>query len=397
MNLRNTSLNALKTALLILISISLFSCEENPNDLGLTFITSDTTTTRYLDSELDTMQITSVNYKKYINNSTASAFFVGMYNGYVSKPLLKFSNIGPEFDSATVLSAILTMRYNNYAFKDSNGTIAFNVNKVLTNLNYSTITWDSVNSSNIGTKSLGTYSGSPTDTQTISVKLDNNFVKDWLEYAADTNYVNKNYGFMLSPEMSSTSIKGFYSFDNSAEVIPTVQIIISKLGDVDTLNLITSQYVTLTDAPSTIIPPERFVLQNGIAYRNILAFDLSKLPDNVIINNATLTFSIDNALTFTGPNPDRSVVVGMVLDSVTRIDSLFTTVALTSDSVVFTLSSAVFNGFVQRWNLGAIPQMGLSMKNVNESENLDYFVFYSPQASDISRRPRMRITYSLRN
>ncbi len=383
---------------LILTLPLLTSCENNPNNIGITFITSDTTSTRLLDSQLDTMQISYNNYKQFINTSTASSFMIGNYNGYISKSLLKFSSIGPEFDSAKVISAVLTMRYNDYFFKNEMGLTSFNIYRINTNLNFSTITFDSVNSSSFGTASMGSYSGSPVDTAAISITLNNQFVKDWLEYAADSNYAVKNYGFILSPDIASSAIKGFYSFNNSTELIPAIKIIISKNGALDTLNLVTSTYVTLSDAPSTIIPSDRFILQNGIAFRNILRFDLSKLPANVIINNATIEFTLDNTSSYITGSTDKSIFLAAVIDSINKTDSLSTQV-FPLDSVTYStlVSSSGINSVFQRWNSGVLPNLGFTMKNFSEIQNLDNFVFYPPTAADISKRPRLKIIYTIRN
>lgn len=386
--------------ILIFSAFTLISCEDNPNDLGLVFIPADDTTgVLYLDSELDTMNITNSNYKKFINNSVASSFMIGNYQNYQSKALLKFKDISPDYDSVTVTSATLTMKYNDYFFKDENGLTSFNIYRVNSNFNYSTVTWDSVTSSSIGTISLGSFNGTPQDTQSINITLDNQLAKDWLEAAADTGYINKNYGIAFIPDMSSSTIKGFYSNNNDANLIPYVSIYFLKNNVLDTITLITSEYVTLSDAPSGIIPQDRFILQNGIAYRNVLNFDLSKLPPNVIINNASLQFTLDNASSYiSGSTANKSIILAMVSDSVNRIDSVFTdpVQVFPQDSVTYVASSIRFNTIFQNWNSGILPNFGISMKSFFELQNLDYFVFYSPSASDISKRPRLKITYTPR-
>ncbi len=388
----------IKLVLLLFASYLLQGCENNPNDLGIKFIPpTDTTQTRYLDSQIDTMRITNSNYKKYINTSISNLMLVGNYQSYQSKALLKFTAINPDFDSSNIISAKLTLRYSNYYFKDPMGLTAFNIYRVNTNLNYSSVTFDSVNSSTFGTSSVGSFTGTPVDTQFVNITLNNQIAKDWLEYAADTNYVNKNYGVVLNPDKSSTTIKGFYSLNNINDLTPVVTIILTKNGTQDTLTLNTSEYVSLTDAPSTIIPPDRFILQSGIAYENILKFDLSKLPTNAIINNATLQFSLDNASSFiTSFTTDKRIVLGMVIDSVNHKDSLLTNI-FQLDSSTYSISTTTFNAVFQRWNSGNLPNLGITMKNYFELENLDEFVFYSPSASDITKRPRLKITYTLRN
>ncbi|HAY34473.1 MAG TPA: DNRLRE domain-containing protein [Ignavibacteria bacterium] len=339
------------------------------------------------------MNITSQNYKKYITNYLATKILVGRYQGYESNALLKFTNISPDYDSAVVISAKLTLKYANYFFKEKTGNTAFDVFKVLANYNYTTVTYDSLSASGIGNVSLGNYSGVVNDSQSIEITLDNQTVKDWLEYAADTNYSVKNYGIILMPALSSTTVKGFYSSGNPVDLVPFVSVVYSKNNVTDTIKLDISEYVSLSDAPPSIIPPDHFLLQNGIAYRNILNFDLTKLPPNVIINNATLEFTLDNSLSYITEETDKRVIIGMVIDSALKTDSIFTD-AFLLDSVKYSVS---LNPVFQRWNSGNLPNLGLTMKNLFELQNLDNFAIYSPSYPDVTKRPRLKITYTPRS
>lgn len=389
---------SVKLFLFLFTAVTLVSCENNPNSTGITFISpDDTLSTRVLDSQLDSMPITNKNYLNYINTSSSQNFLVGNYQNYTSKSLLKFVEINQDLDSASIVSAILTLKYNDYSFNNKSGLTSMNVYQMTTDFNYSTVLYDSVSSSNYGTVSKGSYSGTPTaDTQKVNITLNNQMVKDWLEYSADTSYPVKNYGMILLPDASSSTISGFYSFNNTTDLIPYITVIYSKNSVVDTANINISEYVTLSNAPPSIIPADRFVLQSGVAYRNVLNFDLSKLPYNVIINNVNLQFTLDSKNSIISSATDKRVVLGMVVDSVNNTDSIFVD-AFQSDSVTYVLSSTALNAIFQRWNSGVVQNLGLSMKNYFETQNMDHFVFFSPSSAEISFRPRIRITYTLRN
>ena len=378
----------------ILISVIYQSCANDPNDLGLNYISSnDTTGVRFLDSEADTMSITSTNYLNYINNHFADLIFTGKYQNYESKALLKFYNLPSDKDSAKIISAVLTLKYGNYYFKDKTGLTDFNVYKVISNLDYNTITFDSVSSSDFGNTTLGNYSGVVADSSSISLTLNNEMIKDWFEYSADTSYAVKNNGIVLSPNISSSALKGFYLINSNTDLMPKVKVVLSKNNVTDTVSLDASVGLSLSDAPASIIPNERFLLQNGIAYRNILKFDLTKLPSNVIINNVNLQFTLDKSASFISDNTDKRIVIGMVTDSVSKKDSLYNNASLL-DTITYSVN---LNQVFQRWNSGIMPNLGLTLKNIFELQNLDNFAIYSPSASDISKRPRLKITYTLRN
>lgn len=390
-----TSLPAKAAICFLMAMLAAFSgCENDPKDLGINYIPSiDTTGIRFLDSQADTMNITSYVYKKYINNYLAENLLVGKHQDYDSKALIRFYNVTPDYDSAEVLSAVLTFRYGGYYFREKGGNTSFNVNKILDSLDFRNITFDSVNSSQISTESYGSFNGIVPDSSFITITLDNNMIKDWLEYAADQSYPEKNYGVALVPTASSTTIKGFYLINNDVEFIPTIDVILTKNGVTDTIVLNTSDGLSLTDAPSSVIPSDKIFTQNGIAYRSIMNFDLTKLPSNVIINNATLQFTLDRANSFISENTDKRIVIGMVTDSVNKTDSLFID-AFLSDSIVYSVN---LNPIVQRWNSGIYTNQGITMKNYFELQNLDNFVIFSSADADISKRPRLKITYTLRN
>lgn len=380
----------------LLLSNVFTSCENDPTSVGITFIDpEDTTSTRVLDSQIDSMDITADNYKYYISTYTSNSFMIGNYQNYTSKSMLKFVEVSPDYDSAKVISAVLTLKYNGYFFQNDNGLTAFDVYKMNTDFNYPDVLYDSVSPANYGTVSQGSYLGTPSDTQQIKVTLNNSLASEWLEYAADTAYQFKNYGVMLLPNASSNTIKGFYSFVNTSDFIPYVTVILTKNGVQDTLTLNISEQVSLTDAPLSVVPADRFALQTGIVFRNVLKFDLSKLPPNVIINNVHFTFTLDSKNSFIQADADKRITIGAVVDSATKTDSLFTNVS-PEDSINYIASSTSLNGIFQRWNTGELPNLGLSMRTITESTNLDYFVFYSPSYTDAALIPRIRITYTPR-
>ena len=388
------SVKSIITLLAVSSILSFQGCENTPNDVGLNYIPgTDTTSVKFLDSETDTMAITSNNYEYYINTLLATNISVGRFQNYESKALLKFYTFPGDYDSADVLSAVLTLRYGDYSFQDKQGLTDFNIHRVVNNLNYSTITYDSVSASDFGSKVIGSFSSVVADSSSINIDLDPKVLKDWFEYAADTNFAVKNYGMALLPNLSSSVIKGFFEFNDNVDYVPTITALVSKNGTVDTVKLIASLGVTLSNVVSISIPQDEFIIQSGVAYRNILNFDLSKLPTNAIINNATLQFTLDNSNSFYSASSDKTITIGMVTDSVNKTDSLFTE-AFLRDTIVY---SVALNSVVQRWNSGIMPNLGISLRSQSEIQNLNYFTFYAPTYADITKRPRLSITYTLRH
>ncbi|MDD5361679.1 MAG: DNRLRE domain-containing protein [Ignavibacteria bacterium] len=368
------------------------SCENNPNELGLEFILSDTLGTKVLDSNRDTMQITHNNYKKFINTSASADFFVGKTQGYESKALLKFDGLSSAYQGGTVLSATLKFHYAKYAFTDSMGSVSFNMYPLNTNYNFTTITNDSFSTGSIGSTLIGTYTGAPTNYNEIAIPFDAQTAKNWLEYAADTSYAAKNYGMILMPNASSNTIKGFSKSIDT--LCPKLVIIVNKNNVTDTLtysSIGNSGAVSLIDAPSSIYMADRIVLQNGVMFGDIINFNISKLPGRVTINQAYLKIKLDKANSITAyTNP--GIYFAGVTDSVLKLSTGSIT-AIQEDSITY---SVTLNSIFQSWNYGVVANLGVRLFNLSESVNLDKLVFFGPSVQDTAKRPKLIIRYTPR-
>lgn len=378
----------------MLSSLAFYSCEEQISDLGQNFISPDDTLgTKILDSKTDSLTISVNNYKQFINTFLSTNMLIGNSMNYQSRTLLRFNNLPSNYDSATIVSAKVKLKYSNYFYKESNGTVSFDMFRLIKEFNYSTITNDSVTSADIDNTIRGSFSGNPTDSALISVNLDNQLAKDWLEYTADPNYPVRNRGIIMVPN-GGTAIKGFFSSRIEDENLrPVLEIILTKNSQTDTLTLRESESVSLSNAPNSVIMSDRIFLQSGVAFRSILNFGLSKLPSNVIINDALLTLTLDTVNSYISSVSDQRLVAAMITDSSTKTDSLgFITQNRVGDTY-----SIRFIFIMQNWNSGLMPNLGLALRNVSETSNMDVFTLFGPTYSDTSKVPRLRIRYTLRN
>jgi hypothetical protein len=388
-------LNQIIRIILVLLVITFplfYGCENNISDEGLSYISSDTIGTFLLDSQIDTMNVVSNNFIKYINTISSTNMLVGKYSNYESKSLLRFTGLPSVYDTTTVVSAKLNIRYNNTFYQDSLGITSFNIYSVNKYYDFTTLTYD-LFYNEIGTNVVGTYSGTPLDTSLITIPLDNQTVGDWLKYAHDTNYANKNHGIILLPNLSSTTIKALYS--SVSGFYPTITaVVLEPSGKYDTLTFSTSEFVSLNYVPQINTIPGRIIIQNGIAIKDILKFDISKLPGKVIINQATIEMKIDWANTFFTKGNDTRLTLNMLTDTSTLANDGITYYSLQTDTNTFVL---YIRESVQKWNNGTYPNLGVLLKNIYDYSNLDRYVFYGLDYPDASKRPRIKIRYSLRN
>ena len=377
----------------VILSFLTESCADNPSSLGIKFINpSETLGVKTFDSYIDTMQITTSNIRLYINTSSSGNLIVGKNSTYSSMGLVKFTGLPSNYDTSTVRNAVLKLQYRNYYYPvssaDSVGNIAFDVYTVQQNLNYTGVTYDSINSTSFGTVSQGNYSGSPShDTAKSNIILNNTLVTNWLKYTHDTTFSVKNYGVVLMPNNSSTTLKGFYSGSTSSSVSPVLQITFTSNND--TLNISSSQTVFL--ATTTINnPSDNFSLQAGISYVDIIKFNTSKLSPLIIVNDARLILTID---------PSHSVFTNQTKDSIAANFLTDTSYNFEPYSYIGALSANQFSLRViapfQRWIQGQ-NNYGLILRCYNQYSDLDLFSIFKETASDPSKRPRVIIKYSQR-
>lgn len=393
---------AVYVSFILALSIITNGCADDPSSLGLKFIPpGDTTGIKIFDSRIDTMPITFTSIRKYINTNTSGNLIVGQNNNnYSSKGLIKFTQLDNNHDSATVNSATLTLTYRNYYFPvstaDSLAQVSFDVYTVNQNMDYSTFTVDSIQTSTFGTTSQGNYTGIPTaDTQEVTISLNPSMVKDWLEYAANNSYPVVNNGMVLSPNPSSAVLKAFYSsIPGNGNVRPALTIISTKNGVTDTM--ITREGLTfslVTGTPASF--SEVFPVQSGIMYIENLKFNLSHIPSTATINDAQIFLSLDSINSKFTSQTVKRIAASYGSDTAGNSEqpiSYFYGDPLASGSNVYSIR--IINPF-QRWLQGQTNN-GLQLTSFNQNVDLDLFYFYNLTTADVNRRPYVIIKYTPR-
>ncbi|MBE2218716.1 MAG: DNRLRE domain-containing protein [Ignavibacteria bacterium] len=398
--------NAALASMFVIASLAIYTigCADDPSSLGLNFIPpGETTGVRIFDSFIDTLPITSENRIYYVNTSGSTNLMVGKTGAYESKGLLKFTNLIDTFDNSTVVSATLKMSYKNYYFPstmaDSLAQISFDVNKIEQSLDFSTMTYDSVNSSTFGTTSQGNYTGIPTaDSQEVTISLNTTMVNDWLKVAADTSYSVKNYGIVLTPNNSSAAIKGFYAAATGVDDKdrPELEIIVTKNGVTDTFSTISNGTISLSKTDFTP-SSETFNLQAGVSYVQVMKFDLSRMPQTATINDVQIFFSIDSLNSVISGQTTKAIYSQYINDSAGLKTDITTFEGGPSGSgqYMMRMVRAGVSSPFQRWLLGQ-TNYGLMLFAGGQALNLDRYVLYKETASDPAKRPRVIIKYTPR-
>ncbi len=140
--------------------------------------------------------------------------------------------------------------------------------------------------------------------------------------------------------------------------------------------------------------PERLILSSGTAYRSMMYFDISELPDGIAVNNASLTLYADPAASWPDHADSLDVNIYPLIDSLSqyfdvRADQAgLISARLDGDSVKINLTRYITN-----WNAGLFPNNGILIQSGLENQTLIHREFYGSSA-DSSLLPRLDIFYS---
>ena len=386
-------------SLVFLSAISIFfivSCNDSPTDLGTKFLSQDGVEVLKLDSSIDTINQTSYSFKNVFPLGSSSQLLLGKAENITSNVLLLFVFAIPDsikeelaLRNLTVIDSYVEMN-KNYSFGDSNAVFDYSVYKVNERWLSSTFTADSFAFLDYDNSIDLSFNRTTANDTVYSFHLDTTLTSSWLQNYVDTT-VSSNYGILLSPTDNTQKVLGFTAFNVNGQNDPRLRIVVQKPGAyIDTLvGYIASDIsVVLGDIPN--VGTENIVIQSSLTSEAKLIFDFSVVPEDVVINLATLTLTVDTLATKTGSSFSNRLSVYLLADSATN---------KLNPNFVYTLdrSGATFTGditnILRAWN-NRVDNQGLLIKSTLEFWGLETFVLKGSNAALIEQRPRLEIVYS---
>ena len=228
--------------------------------------------------------------------------------------------------------------------------------------------------------------------------LNTSVVKEWFKYQADTTTTPKNYGLIFKPKASTQKMCGFYSSDvtlDTSDVLLDLVLQNPSTGYIDTV-LISPTYDThvITKSTLPVSSSTDLFLEGSLALRGKLYFDISSVPRNSIISNATLELTVDASQTLDGSNTSDSVAVQTLADSTS-----FTLSKDSSYQVILVKNGNKYSGdigwMIQKWIRSDLyyTNQGLYLYLADEIKSAARIAFYGSKDSNKERRPRLKITY----
>jgi hypothetical protein len=285
----------------------------------------------------------------------------------------------------------------NYKYRSTTYPVVFNIVEVQRSWSQSSFTSDSLSSLTLGSKVIGTFSDSMNYTVTSIARLDTVEVRKWANSYIDTTAADF-YGFAIqAPSGVTNGIVGFSTFDSYTGYAPQIFIRYTKNGIRDSLTYYSGEdtYATKYTGPTTFSP---IVVRGGFGFRSKIRFDISSLVDKPIVNNAALELTLDtSASSFGGYSPD----------TVTALMAMSNTILDQSDSTIFVYGfrtttvagqppvySFKLTAIADRWVRSVKPNYGITLRWAAEYGTVEKAVFYSSANTDVTKRPKLKITYA---
>lgn len=386
-------------SLVFLTAISIFfmvSCNDSPTDLGTKFLSQDGVEVLKLDSSIDTINQTSYSFKNVFPLGSSSQLLLGKAENVTSNVLLSFVFAIPDSikeelaaRNLTVIDSYVEM-FRNYSFGDSNAAFDYSVYKVNERWVSATFTADSFAFLDYDNSIDLSFNRTTANDTVYSFHLDTTLTSSWLQNYVDTS-VASNYGILLSPTDNTQKVLGFTAFNVNGQNDPRLRVVVQKPGAyIDTLiGYVSSDLsVVLGDIPN--VGTENIVIQSSLTSEAKLIFDFSVIPEDVVINSATLTLTVDTLATKTGSGFSNRLSVYLLKDSATN--KLNTDIVYTLDRSGATFTGDITN-ILRAWN-NKVDNQGLLIKSTLEFWGLETFVLKGSNAPLIEQRPRLEIVYS---
>jgi hypothetical protein len=387
--------------LLSTVALIFISCNQTPTSVGVDLIADKSQIDfKQLDSYDANLTQRSSYYYELNYAGTAEYVMLGKIPYMESSILYHWDftladSIKTAFTdgSLRITSAWIQMR-PRYTIGDSNSNFDFSVYQVRNGWTSTTFTKDSVAQllyDAYDVKSNLTYDS------VYKFNVNTSVIKEWFKYIIDTTTTPKNYGLLFKPKQSVSKICGFYSADVTLDTSETlIHFVIEKpsTGYIDTISVSPDQdvhIVTHSTAPTT---GTNIYLEGTLPYRSKLFFDLSSLPKDIIVSNATLELTVDSTKSLDGSLTSDSIYVQTLADSAST--------KLTKDSSYYAILKRSGNKYsgdmawmVQKWIRSDLyyANQGISIALTDEINSCARIAIYGSSDSKKERRPRLKITY----
>ena len=357
--------------------------DDPPNPVGIGLVPS---ADRVKIRSYDTTAISSSTYTTRISGST-TLVMLGKYQDDKAWTLMQFYIDSTKYPLTKLDSVTLSFRIN-YRFRDSSGVVAFTLHNMRTTWYQGSFTLDSLQliPNCYSDTILGSYTLTvhPTDS-TVSIRLDTSAARTWIS--------NGQSSIILVPKDSSTIIIGIGTVASYADQNPKLTIAYHDTANVPySDSMYAYQRMSVAENALPVVTQHMFA-QGSVAVRSKLKFDVSGIPANVSITEATLRISLDTVLSVRNSASDNSIIALFAVDDSAKpaVGGYYGVSSLSNGSVL----TIPVTSLVQQWAArGAAVNHGIVLRAYNEYTTIERYAMYDVTALP-ALRPKLLIKYSV--
>lgn len=373
-----------------------YSCTDEPSSLGIELIGSENISAKIFDTAVDTTAQSTSYFKKVIALGSADWILIGKYQDITASALLRFVFGLPDSlkndlkaGNINVLDSWIILR-TRYVYTDSMAAMNFTVHKVNSSWSSTAFTIDSLSKLVYEPNDVSSQF-TPTDTL-YTFHLDSALPLAWMKNTADKT-LESNFGIYLDPSLSSTKVVGFQAFNAISSEAAKLFVVIEKPGVyVDTINGFIAADISLVDRPNVpSLPAGLISVQSSVAINSRLTFDLGKVPVSVVINKAEIFIVPDTIASIKGSKFNNS----LKLSYLRYADSL----NVEGNPSFLSFKDNKYTGdvtvFVRNW-INRNENNGILIESGSPTSGLELLALKGSDYFEISERPRLLITYTVR-
>ena len=381
------------------LSFLFYSCSDAPRNFNSSLLGPDQIDIHSVDSYTGAYPQRSSSFKTVIPTGSANTLMLGKYkNSFVDQEasiLIQWSFYLPdsiksdlENNNATIQDGWVEL-VKTYVFGDTTGTMDFSVHNITTPWTSIGFTSDSLNSANFKYDNADISTQRDVNADSIhTFHLSTSYLKTSILKSIDSL---GDYGMYLKPT-SGNKVIGYQSIVIGSLTQPAIKVVINKPGVyTDTLGFDAYADVSVLNGNLPKVPSTDIVMQSSLVGQSTIAFDVSSIPSDAIINKATLILTRDTLNSMAGDQYSPAITVYNVADSAsTLIDSTFSSANITQYDSTY---EGIVTGYVQKWITTKINQ-GLVLSPQDGLNGMEIFAFKGSNATEPWKRPRLVIIYT---
>jgi hypothetical protein len=396
-------INILRLSCTVLISTLIFiSCNQPPPTASQSLIpTEDLIYATHVTSDTWNLSQSSSSFEKELKMGIADRVLLGQ-NAYSKTDLLfRYAVYLPDTTksylrngTATITKAWMVMK-PSYILGDSTKPFGFSAYQIRSPwglLNFNRDSLSVVLNTRDQQNVISNVPSNPTRKDSIKFNIEPSVVAEWATYDSTNSNSKKNYGLIFIPTEGTDRYLGFRAVTSSTESqITYMKFAIHKdsWGQFeDTIRVTPDMDTHIMEKQTLPTNNSEIYLEGSYVSRGFIHFDLSKIPQNIILNKAEFSIQVDvEKSLFSSPATDS-------LEMVVMGDS--TKKSLNSDSSIVTLFKGDITWMMQKWiqRDNIYPNQGAMLYISNDASTAEKIILHGSQDADKSKRPKLDIYYT---